>query len=182
MKPVSDTFRSFLASVFNDALEPLQIYLRSCESVPAWLASDRAEELSRFRDELAAHIRDSSYADSDDPQWLADEHLRDLWFDAFGPTPPPDDPFPVDAGAWGHTRLTPYLVHGVGSGPDDSSPGASAWLERRGLTFADVEAAIMLPTDEAENVRSAPQGWPEHLGRLTDEGRRDAQPGEVSPS
>ncbi|HEY9407991.1 MAG TPA: hypothetical protein VIP77_00290 [Jiangellaceae bacterium] len=179
MKPPSTNFRRYLGSWFDDEFVP-EAYVEGCENAPTWLdAGPDRDGIRAFRDELAAHIRDASFPPaSPESQWTSDEWLRNIWYDAFGPQAPPGDPFPVPDDLWGHARLTPYMLHAVDEGPADSSPGAAAWLERRGLTFVTVQRAIMQPAHHTENVRAAPKGWHDHLRQLTDQGLRDAKPGE----
>ncbi|WP_106535520.1 hypothetical protein [Haloactinopolyspora alba] len=110
---------------------------------------------------------------------MTDEWLRNVWYDAFGPEPAPGDPYPVPAEDWGHRRLTDYMLHAVNETPELSSAGAPAWLETRGLTFADISAAVDLSATQSVGFRSAPEGWLEHLKDLTDRGLREPQPGEL---
>jgi hypothetical protein len=155
------------------------IYIEACDDVPEMLADDDEGEFHAFRDEFAAHVRDSSFPPLPrSSQWITDEWLRDVWFDAFGPEPPPDDPYPVPPEHWGRLRQTDYMIYAVKDAPERSSPGAAAWLERRGLTFGEVRAGVLRPPSESVNFRSAPEGWLERLHDLVERGLRAEQPGE----
>ena len=181
MTTPTQPFVVFLHSWFGLDTEP-DLYIEACESMDAWLTRGD-DRIPGYRDELAAHLRDSSYPPlPHTSQWETDEWLRDTWYDAFGPEPTPGDAYPVPAADWGHVRLTPYMLHAVDEDPEQSSDGAPAWLERRGLTPADVDAAVSLPADQAPHLRPAPDDWFDHLRRLTDDGRRDALPGETASS
>lgn len=180
MIPMSDTFRDFFAGGFGAADHEPEVYIEACEEVPEMLADDDGD-YHAFRDELAVHIRDSSFppASSGDTQWMTNEWLRNVWYDAFGPVAPPGDPFPVPQGDWGHSRLTDYMIHAIRKQPEMCSPGAPAWLEARRLTIAHIGAAVKLSATQSVGFRSAPEGWLEHLKDLTDRGLRDPHPGEL---
>ncbi len=181
MMPISRNFKAFFSSGFGMATYEPSFYVEACEEAPEMLANDTTGNYRAFRDEFAAHIRDSSFAppSEGDTQWMTNEWLRNIWYDAFGPEPPPGDPFAVPQEHWGHRRLTDYMVYAVNETPEFSSPGAPAWLEARGLTFADVNAAVELSATQSVGFRSAPEGWLEHLKQLTDRGLREPQPGEL---
>lgn len=180
MKPISENFKDYFSTGFGMSEYEPEFYIEACEEAPEMLADDEDGDYHAFRDELAAHIRDSSYPPTSaiDSQWMTDEWLRNIWYDAFGPEPPPGDPFPVPAEDWGHRRLTDYMLHAVNRSPEHSSPGAPAWLEARGLTFADISAAIRLSATQSVGFRSAPDGWFDHLREVTRRGLREPQPGE----
>lgn len=179
MTPLSHNFKAFFSGFSMADHEP-GLYVEACEDVPEMLADDDDGDYRVFRDEFAAHIRHSSFppASPADSQWITDEWLRDIWYDAFGPEPPPGDPYPVPAEHWGHLRQTDYMIYAVKETPERSSPGAAAWLERRGLTNAEVRAGILRPAEECINFRPAPEGWLERLHDLVERGLREEQPGE----
>ncbi|PZF79603.1 hypothetical protein [Jiangella anatolica] len=181
MIPKTQNFSDYFGAGFNLADDEPEVYIEACEEVPEMLADDDDGSYRAFRDEFAVHIRDSSYApwSESDSQWITDEWLRNVWFDAFGPEPPPGDPYPVPAKDWGRRRLTPYMLHAVRRRPEVSSPGAPAWLEARGLTFEDVAAGVeWSATAQSPSFRPAPEGWLERLHDLTARGLRAEQPGE----
>jgi hypothetical protein len=156
------------------------LYVEAVEEAQERLATDASEGYLAFRDEFAVHIRESSFppASEADSQWMTDEWLRDVWYDAFGPEPPPGDPYPVPADHWGRLRQTDYMIYAVKETPERSSPGAAAWLERRGLTFAEVREGVLRSPAKSLNFRPAPEGWLDHLRELTARGLRETQPGE----
>lgn len=175
MGSVSTRTADYLRTWFDDVNQPAA-YVEGCENAPRWL-DDPDGDATAFRDELAALVRDSSYPpDEWESQWTTNEWLRGLWFDAFGPEPPPGDPFPVSPDDWGHSRLTPYLLLGVRGDASTSSPGAAAWLDRRGLSFADVEDAKAARRAGAPGLRPEPPGWADHLRQRTAAGARPADP------
>lgn len=181
MTPPSENLREYFGSGFGVADELPESYVEACEEVPEMLAEDDDGSYHAFRDELARHIRDSSYPPdrSADSQWITDEWLRNVWFDAFGPEPPPGDPYPVSREDWGRRRQTPYMQYAVQSTPERSSAGAPAWLEARGLAFKDVNAGVGISlTGQAASTRPAPEGWLERLHDLIARGLREEQPGE----
>lgn len=181
MITVSKNFKLFFSGGFGMADHEPDIYVEACEEVPEMLADDPEEDYQSFREEFAAHIRDSSFPPTSvgHTQWMTDEWARNVWYDAFGPEPPPGDPYPVPLEHWGHLRQTDYMFYAVKDTPERSSPGAAAWLEQRGLTLAEVRAGVLRPSEECINFRSAPEGWLEHLKALTDQGLREPQPGEL---
>lgn len=149
-------------------------YTEGCESVGQWEGDpERNESFAAFKEELAAHIRDSSLTPrgTRETQWRNDEWLRNLWFDLFGPEPAPGDPYPVPPEEWGHPRETPYLEYAVGD-EADSTDAERAWLVQRGLTHADIRRGHSWR-------RTAPEGYAERLARLTAEGKRASYEGEV---
>ncbi|TDD70988.1 hypothetical protein E1262_07620 [Jiangella aurantiaca] len=181
MTPPSENFREYFGSGLGLADELPESYVEACEEVPELLADDEDGSYRAFRDELAQHIRDSSYPPhrTADSQWITDEWLRNVWYDAFGPEPPPGDPFPVPREDWGHRRRTPFMLYAIHQTPERSSPGAPAWLAARGLTFDDVNAGVGISlTGQPASVRPAPEGWLERLHDLTERGLRAEQPGE----
>lgn len=184
MIPESKHFKIHFSGGFGMADSEPQFYIEACEEVPERLTGDERGTFHAFRDELAAHIRDSSFAPLPrSSQWMTNEWLRDIWFDAFGPEAPPGDPFPVPREDWGHTRLSDYMLHAVNvSAPDWNTAATLAWLEARGLTVADVDAAVDLSASRSVGYRNAPEGWLEHLKELTDRGLREPQPGEFPDS
>ncbi|WP_053203543.1 hypothetical protein [Jiangella muralis] len=181
MIPATENFKAYFGNGFHLADELPEFYVEACEEVPEMLAGDDDGSYRSFHDEFAVHIRDSSYApwSEGDSQWIIDEWLRNVWYDAFGPEQPPGDPYPVPAEDWGTRRLTQYMLHAVNRRPELSSPGAPAWLEARGLTFADVAAGVeWSAAAESVSFRPAPEGWLERLHDLTARGLRAEQPGE----
>lgn len=177
---VSGNFNDFFAAGFGMARHEPDFYIEACEEVPEMLADDEDGDYHAFRDEFAGHIRESSFTPptSGDTQWMTDEWLRDIWYDAFGPEPPPGDPFPVPSEDWGHRRLTDYMLHAINKSPEHSSAGAPVWLAARGLTFADISAGVGLSATQSVGFRSAPDGWFEHIKDVTRRGLRQPQPGE----
>lgn len=127
---------------------------------------------TRFRDELAAHIRDSSYGPlGSETQWGTDEILRNLWFDVFGVEPPPGDPYPVPPERWARHRRTVYLRNIQWWAPDLVPERTRTWLGARGLTVDDV-AAFHEPGADNEFLRPEPAGYRERLAELTAQGLR----------
>lgn len=180
MIPESNLFKNFFATGFGAADHEPDLYVEACEAAAEKIAAG-SSNYQAFREELAAHIRDSSFAPTPpDSQWINDEWLRNIWYDAFGPEAPSGDPYPVPAEHWGHLRQTDYMIHAVKDTPEFSSPGAPAWLEARGLTNAEVRAGVLKPPAECINFRPEPEGWRNHLKDLTDRGLRDPQPGELT--
>ncbi|WP_074946765.1 hypothetical protein [Jiangella alba] len=178
---MSSNFRQFFGSGFGMADDVPDFYVEACEEAPSRLAARANETYRAFRDEFARHLSESSYPphSAGESQWTTDEWLRNVWYDAFGPEPAPDDPYPVPAEQWGRRRITDYMVHAVRRTPELSSPGAPAWLEARGLTFADVAAGVeWSATAGGVAFRPAPEGWLERLNDLTARGLRAEQPGE----
>ena len=181
MIPKSKNFKAYFGSGFGMADDLPEFYIEACEEAPRMLADDDDGSYHAFRDEFATHIRDSSYEpwSDGDSQWITDEWLRNIWYDAFGPEPPDGDPYPVPADEWARRRLTPYMLYAVNRNPELSSPGAAAWLEARGLTHDDVAAGIEYSaTAQSVSFRPAPEGWLERLHDLTERGLRTEQPGE----
>lgn len=180
MIPESENFKGYFGGGFGMADSLPDFYIEACEEAPEMLADDGDGTYHAFRDEFAAHIRDSSFSPLPrTSQWITDEWLRNIWYDAFGPEPPPGDPYPVPAQDWGRRRLTRYMLHAVNRTPELSSPGAAAWLEARGLTFDDIEAGVeWSATAQSASYRPAPEGWLERLHDLTARGLREEQPGE----
>ncbi|TDD97247.1 hypothetical protein [Jiangella asiatica] len=180
MIAMSQTFKAFFSGGFGQVDYEPDLYVEAVEEVLKTLADDETGGYQVLRDEFAAHIRESSFPPSSslDSQWTTDEWLRDVWYDAFGPEPPPGDPYPVPTEHWGHLRQTDYMIYAVKDTPEHSSPGAAAWLERRGLTFGEVRAGVLRPAAECINVRPAPEGWFERLHDLVERGLREEQPGE----
>ncbi|WP_201777959.1 hypothetical protein, partial [Jiangella alkaliphila] len=106
---ISENFREWRQEFSDGGGELRDFYMEACEQVPEWLESN-FNDLRGFRDELAAHIRDSSVGPfPSETQWTTDEILRDLWFDVFGAEPPPGDPYPVARERWGRYRMTTYM-------------------------------------------------------------------------
>ena len=180
MTPMSKNFRVFFGAGFSLGDDEPALYVEAAEETVAMLADDPDGNYHAFRDEFAAHLRDSSFPPfrPADSQWMADEWLRDVWYDAFGPEPPQGDPYPVPSEHWGRLRQTDYMIYAVRETPERSSPGAAAWLERRGLTFTEVRDGVLRPAAECVNFRPAPEGWLDHLHELTARGLREPQPGE----
>ncbi|PSL01552.1 hypothetical protein CLV30_11340 [Haloactinopolyspora alba] len=173
MTPRTENLRLWVGNWFDDQGDP-ETYVEGCDTAPEWLADD-TDDFRSFRDELAAHIRDSSHKPlaGNEPQWINDEWLRNLHYDLFGPEPPPGDAYPVAPERWGRARWTPYLLHNVGRSDETSGEGAPAWLRARGLTYADIDSA-----PDSEHFRPEPDGYQERLERLTREGARPAHPDE----
>lgn len=181
MTPMSSNFRQFFGSGFGMADDVPDFYVEACEEAPSKLVDGANESYRAFRDEFARHLSESSYPphSAGESQWTTDEWLRNVWYDAFGPEPAPDDPYPVPAEQWGRRRITDYMVHAIRRTPELSSPEAPAWLEARGLTFADVAAGVeWSATAGGVAFRPAPDGWLERLHDLTARGLRAEQPGE----
>lgn len=175
----SEHFLGWLGAWFDNTGEP-QPYIDGCERVPKWLA-EKNEGFLAFTDELAVHIRESSYPSRrNETQWSTDEWLRSIYYDIFGPADAPGDPYPVPPDRWGRVRFTSYMLHGVDDEPEWSSPGATAWLTQRGLTHEGVHGAYSLPRQPMQNVRPQPSDYIDHLERLTTAGLREPQPGEPS--
>lgn len=142
-----------------------------CHNAQTFLEDDRSD-IRTFRDELAAHIRDSSYAPNPAwTQWMHDEHLRDLWFDLFGPEPPPGDPYPVPRERWGRHRMTDYMQGLQWRHPEWMHQPAHDWLAARGVTWDDL-AAYHSPGAERDYSRPEPAGYRKRLAELAAEGRR----------
>lgn len=149
----------------------LDFYIEACQKVPTWMETNH-DDIHRFRDELAAHIRDSSYGPYPaETQWSTDEILRDLWFDVFGIGPPPGDPYPVPTERWGRHRMTTFLRHFPWQQPDLIQPADRDWLAARNLTLDDL-AAYREPGAERDYLRPEPDGYRERLAELTAQGRR----------
>lgn len=107
---ISANFRWWRQTFSDGGGELLDFYQEACNNVPARLETN-FHDIRGFRDELAAHIRDSSFGPlPSETQWNTDEILRDLWFDVFGAEPPPGDPYPVPRDRWGRHRMTTYIV------------------------------------------------------------------------
>ncbi|WP_053204586.1 hypothetical protein [Jiangella muralis] len=172
MIPRTKDFARYIGTWF-DTTDSADMYVEACERAPQRLAEDADGSFRAIRDELAVHVRDSSYPPlPNSSQWATDEWLRDLWYDVFGPEAPPGDPYPVPAGDWGTTRLTTYMLHAVDEDEEGSSAGAAAWLAARALTARGVYDAI-----SAETVRRPePDGYADRLRRLADAGLREQQP------
>lgn len=170
MTPRTETFRLWVGNWFDDRGDP-ETYVEGCDTAPEWLAED-TDGFRAFRDELAAHIRDSSHKPlrGNEPQWVNDEWLRNLYSDLFGPEPPPEDPYPVPAEDWSQRRWTPYMLYGVGRSEELLSDSARAWLAARGLTINDV--------NKGSHRRAEPDDYQERLERLTREGARPSHPDE----
>ncbi len=177
MIPRTKNFRGWFGTWFSDTSQDPEPYIEGCESAPHWLAKGNTS-FAEFRDELAVHIRDSSYpALRNTSQWSTDEWLRSIWYDVFGPEPPPQDPYPVPSDYWGRIRLTSYMLHAVDDEPDWGSPGAPDWLAQRGLT---AEGVYNVRSHEMQNARPQPPDFIRHLEHLTKAGLREPQPGEPS--
>ncbi|HEY9407993.1 MAG TPA: hypothetical protein VIP77_00300 [Jiangellaceae bacterium] len=178
MVPSTTNFEQYLRTWF-DEVNVSDAYVEASENAATWVVGEADGTTAEFRDELAAHIRDSSYPpDEYESQWTTDEWLRGIWYDAFGPEAPPGDPFVVPAEAWGRTRISWYMLLAVRRDAADSSPGASEWLRVRGLDFADIDRAKAARRAGTAGPRPEPPGWFDRLQRLTDEGYRMAQPGD----
>ncbi|WP_157987886.1 hypothetical protein [Jiangella endophytica] len=177
---MSERFKAFFSGGLGMADAEPDLYIEACEEAPGSLADVENADLLLFRDEFAAHIRESSFppGSAADSQWMTDEWLRDIWYDAFGPEAAPGDPYPVAPEDWGRRRLTDYMLHAVNRTPELSSPGAPAWLEKRGLTFDDIEAAVESSETRSVGFRNAPEGWLHRLHDLVERGLREEQPGE----
>lgn len=151
--------------------EVSESYEWNCENARSWLESNRSD-VRTFREELAAHIRDSSYAPNPAlTQWMHDEHLRNLWFDLFGPEPPPGDPYPVPQERWGRHRMTNYMRDLPPERSGELHAPIHDWLAARGVTFDDL-AAYHAPGAERDYSRPEPAGYRKRLAELAAEGRR----------
>ncbi|SDU48470.1 hypothetical protein [Jiangella alkaliphila] len=179
MIPESSNFKTFFSGGFGIADHEPDLYIQAIEDLRGMLANDEGGHVHAFREEFAAHIRDSSFTPLPrSSQWMTDEWLRDIWYDAFGPEPAPGDAYPVPQEDWGHRRVTDYMLHAVNQTRELSSPSAPDWLEARGLTFDDIEAAVESSETRSVGFRSAPEGWLERLRDLVERGLREEQPGE----
>jgi hypothetical protein len=168
----SEVFRGWLGTWFDDVSQDVAGYIEGCEKAPAWLEENR-DGFRTFRDELAVHIRESSYPPLPGvSQWATDEWLRDLWFDTFGPEVPSGDPYPVPDADWGTSRLTTYMLHAVDEDDEGASDGAPEWLAARGLTAKGVYDAISSATIR----RPEPDDYDERLAQLTEAGLREDSP------
>jgi hypothetical protein len=164
-------FNRWMQVFSHDQEELLDFYYEACESVPKWLETNH-NDIRRFRDELAAHIRDSSeppYAT--ETQWTTDEILRDLWFDVFGAEPPPGDPYPVPRDRWGRHRMTTYMEDIPTADTARVPEPTRQWLAARGVTFEDL-AAYREPGADVEYSRPEPAGFRQRLDELTAAGQR----------
>ncbi|MBB5787046.1 hypothetical protein [Jiangella mangrovi] len=180
MIPWSRRFQLIFGGGFALADDEPALYIEAVEEAPVRLANDASGSYHAFREEFAVHIRESSFPPESEAesQWMTDEWLRDVWYDAFGPEPAPGDPFPVPQEDWGHSRLTDYMLHAINQTLETSAPGAAEWLAARGLTVEDIGAAVDRSPTQSVGFRSAPEGWLDHLHDLTARGLREAQPGE----
>ncbi len=170
----TENYRRWMGNSFVGVDSYPDGYTEGCESVAQWEADPEwGDSFAAFKDELAAHIRDSSHTPvgKQETQWLNDEWLRNLWYDLFGPEPAPGDPYPVPAEEWGHPRETPYLEYAVGD-EADSTDAERAWLAQRGLTHAEIRRGYSWRQRPPEDYR-------DRLVRLTAEGKRAAYDGEV---
>ncbi|PZF85018.1 hypothetical protein [Jiangella anatolica] len=162
----TENLRLWIGNWFDDSGDP-DGYVEGCNRAPEWLDDpDQRESLLAFRDELAAHIRDSSLQSlaGSEPQWNNDEWHRNLYYDLFGPEAPPGDPYPVPPEDWGHRRQTPYLFW-LPKRADRLSEANRAWLAKRGLTHED---------RGDHHRRPEPPDYQQRLERLTREGARQA--------
>ncbi|WP_026875532.1 hypothetical protein [Jiangella gansuensis] len=168
---ISANFRWWRQTFSDGGGELLDFYQEACNNVPARLETN-FHDIRGFRDELAAHIRDSSFGPlPSETQWNTDEILRDLWFDVFGAEPPPGDPYPVPRDRWGRHRMTTYM-RDIPTKDTTRVPEATRqWLAARGLTFDDL-AAYREPGAEREYSRPEPPGYRQRLAELTAAGRR----------
>ncbi len=168
---ISEHFMKWKRRFSNDQAELLDFYFDACEHVPEWLETNHGD-IHRFRNELAAHIRDSSYGPlGSETQWSTDEILRDLWFDVFGIDPPPGDPYPVPPERWARNRMTTYMQDIPWKRPDVIPPTNYDWLAARGLTLDDL-GAYRQPGAVHDYLRPEPAGYRERLAELTAQGRR----------
>ena len=168
---ISENFREWRQEFSDGGGELRDFYMEACEKVPEWLESN-FNDIRGFRDELAAHIRDSSVGPfPSETQWTTDEILRDLWFDVFGPEPPPGDPYPVPPENWGCRRMTTYMEDIPTKDTSRVPESTRRWLAARGVTFEDL-AAYHEPGAEVEYSRPEPPGFRQRLDELTAAGRR----------
>lgn len=168
---ITEHFLKWKRRFSNDQAELLEFYYEACHNVPEWMATNH-DDIHRFHDELAAHIRDSSYGPkSTETQWGTDEILRDLWFDIFGIEPPPDDPYPVPSERWARHRMTKFMRDITWRKPDRIPQPDYDWLAARGLTLDDL-GAYREPGAERDYLRPEPPGYRERLAELTAQGRR----------
>lgn len=172
MIPPTETFTRWLGTWFGNPHTDPERYVAGVDKAASW-ADDPS--FTTFRDELAAHIRESSFpvGTGSDRQWTAEEELRDVYYDVFGPEPAPGDPYPVDRETWGRHRLTAYMLDGIGTDEATASDGAARWLAARGLTLDAIVAGHDDPA--STEYRPEPAGYQAHLDRLTRAGRREAQ-------
>ncbi|WP_053208227.1 hypothetical protein [Jiangella muralis] len=168
---ISENFREWRQEFSDGGGELRDFYMEACENVPAWLESN-FNDIRGFRDELAAHIRDSSVGPfPSETQWGTDEILRDLWFDVFGAEPPPGDPYPVPQDRWGRHRMTTYMEDIPTTDTSRVPEPTRHWLAARGVTFDDL-AAYREPGADVEYSRPEPAGFRTRLDELTAAGRR----------
>jgi hypothetical protein len=168
---ISENFRRWRQRFSDGGGELLDYYMEACENVPEWLARN-FKDIRGFREELAAHIRDSSVGPfPSETQWTTDEILRDLWFDVFGAEPPPGDPYPVPRERWGRYRMTTYMEDIPTKDTSRVSEAARRWLAARGIEFEDL-AAYNEPGAEVDYSRPEPAGFRDRLAELTAAGRR----------
>ena len=164
-------FNRWMQVFSDDQDELLDFYYEACESVPRWLETNH-NDIRRFREELAAHIRDSSEpAHGSETQWTTDEILRDLWFDVLGAEPPPDDPYPVPRERWGRHRTTKYMRDIPTKDTSRVPEKTRRWLTARNIAFEDL-AAYREPGAERDHTRPEPPGFRERLAELTAAGHR----------
>lgn len=170
---LTEAFEEWMQVFADDQAELLDFYYDACDQVPEWLETNH-DNIRQFRDELAAHICDSSIGPyPSETQWTTDEILRDQWFDIFGPEPSPGDPYPVPRERWARRRMTTYMRDipwrepGLSLVPEKTQQ----WLAARGITFDDL-AAYREPGAEIEFSRPEPPGYRERLAELTAQGRR----------
>lgn len=172
---ISKNFRRWRGRFSDDGGEALDFYREACETVPEWLESN-FHDIRGFREELAAHIRDSSMGPyRADTQWGTDESMRDLWFDVFGAEPPPGDPYPVPAERWGRHRMTTYMEDLPYADLSRVREAVRQWLAARNLTADDLAAYHELGADR-EYSRPEPPGFRQRLDKLTAAGRRSGPP------
>ena len=169
---ISKNFRWWRGQFSDGGGELLDLYMEECENVPEWLESN-FHDIRGFRDELAAHIRDSSVGPfAYETQWGTDESLRNLWFDVFGAEPPPGDPYPVPQDRWGRHRMTTYMRDLPAADRSRLPESTLRWLAARGVTFEDL-AAYREPGTDREYSRPEPPGFRKRLDELTAAGRRN---------
>ncbi|WP_116948265.1 hypothetical protein [Jiangella endophytica] len=168
---ISENFRQWREEFSDGGGELLDFYQDACNSVPQWLETDH-DNIRAFRDELAAHIRDSSVGPfPSETQWGTDEILRDLWFDVFGAESPPGDPYPVPQDRWGRHRMTKYM-RDIPTKDTSLVPDTTRrWLAERNITF-EILAEYREPSAEREYSRPEPAGFRKRLDELTAAGRR----------